>query len=149
MGVGVGDGVGVGVGVGVGDGSGVGVGDGLGVGVGPGAGVGSGLGVGCAVGVGVGAGVGTGIGVGSGLGLFGCVTRPTPPTVATPAPTSTSGLERPPTVKPAGRKGCTEAGPVPENGATFGSLHSSAEPTTRGAYSDVRAEPRLRVMVSM
>jgi hypothetical protein len=72
-----------------------------------------------------------------------------PPTVATPAPAMTIGLERPPSRKPLGRKGCTAAGPVGESAATLGSLHSLAEPTTRGAYSVVRAEPRVRVMVSM
>jgi hypothetical protein len=50
--------------------------------------------------------------------------------------------------KPFGRNGWTEAGPELENAATFGNLHSSAEATTSGAYSEVRAEPRLRVMAS-
>jgi hypothetical protein len=59
-----------------------------------------------------------------------------------------SGLERLPTVNPAGRKGCTESGPEGEIAATLGSLHSRAEPTTSGEYSVVRAEPRVRVMVS-
>jgi hypothetical protein len=72
-----------------------------------------------------------------------------PPTVAAPAPTITIGLEMPPTTKPLGRNGCTAAGPVGERAATLGSLHSLAAPTTRGACSVVRAEPRLRVMVSM
>jgi len=74
-----------------------------------------------------------------------------PPTAA-PAPAKIRGFARPPMpprAKPLGRKGCTAAGPAPEIAAILGSLHSSAERTTRAAYSGVRAEPRLRVMVSM
>jgi hypothetical protein len=134
------------VGVGFGFGVGVGVGDGAGVGVA--VGVGPGAGVGCGVGVGDGAGVGPGVGVGSGPGFLGCFTMTTAPTVATPAPTTTRRVDTPPTVKPLGRNGCTDTGPELDIAATLGSLHSCAEATTSGAYSEVRAEPRLRVMVS-
>jgi hypothetical protein len=41
------------------------------------------------------------------------------------------------------------AGPVGENAAIFGRLHSSAERTTSASYSVVRVEPMLRLMVSM
>jgi hypothetical protein len=92
-------------------------------------------------------GPGAGAEVGGGAAPPGRVRTATVPK-APPAPATTRGTDSPPTEKPLGRSGSTAAGPVDEIAATTGAWHSSAERTTRAAWSGVRVESMLGVITS-